>query len=206
MRATNRMKHRMTTLTGLGALALLLGIAGCGGGGVSVPEGPMPDGGNFTGVWHSPQYGEMHMIQTGQSVRGEYTKDERHGTITGTVRGNVMRFEWSERRELVAGRPSTTRGRGYFRYAIGEDTDHYIRGEWGHDNDISGGGPWNAVRDRRARPQLADPGQESTDENVEEFDTAGGSSGGGEDFDSPSDSGGGGGGGGGGDDLDLGDL
>ena len=111
----------------LGA-CLSLSSVGCGGGGVNVPEGPMPQGGTFSGVWHSPQYGEMHMVQTGQQVIGEYTKDERSGRIQGTVRGNVMRFEWSEQREMVSGVAQTTRGRGYFRYAIGDDGDHYIQG------------------------------------------------------------------------------
>lgn len=152
----------------LGALA-----AGCGGGGVNVPEGPMPQGGSYTGVWHSPQYGEMHMVQTGQQVVGEYTKDERRGRIQGTVRGNVMRFQWSEEREMVAGRPVTTRGQGYFRYAVGDDGDHYIQGEWGHDDSMTGGGPWNAVRDRRAEPRMSTDRDSSGGADVEEFDTAG---------------------------------
>jgi hypothetical protein len=187
------MRETLAIVLGVASLAL----AGCGGSGVSVEEGPMPEGGSYTGVWHSPQYGEMHMVQTGQQVVGEYTKDERQGRIQGTVRGNVMRFEWSEQRELVAGNPITTRGRGYFRYAIGEDGDHYIRGEWGHDDEMTGGGPWNAVRDRRAEPRLSGQDQTSGDENVEEFDSAGGGDLGGGDL---------GGGSGGDDDLDLGGL
>ena len=180
--------------------ALSLAVAGCGGGGVDVPEGPMPQGGTFSGVWHSPQYGEMQMVQTGQNVVGEYVKDERRGRIQGTVRGNVMRFEWSENRELVAGRPIVTRGRGYFRYAIGEDGDHYVRGEWGHDDDMAGGGPWNAVRDRR-QPSLSGRSESSSGgDDVEDFDSAGG----GDSFDSADDSGGGSGASGGDDDaLDL---
>ncbi|MGE0786846.1 MAG: hypothetical protein AB7S26_14335 [Sandaracinaceae bacterium] len=181
-------------------MGLLMGglFPGCGGGGVNVPEGPMPSGGSYTGVWHSPQYGTMQIVQTGNNVVGEYEKDERTGRIQGTVHGNVLRFEWTESRELVPGRPTITRGRGYFRYTIGEDGVHYIEGEWGVDDNASGGGEWNAYRDRRARPQLHDPSGSATgggDDGVEEFDTA--------------DSGGGGGGGGGGgmddDDDDSGD-
>lgn len=182
------------------ALAL---VAGCGGGGVNIPEGPMPQGGSFTGVWHSPQYGEMQMVQTGSAVVGEYTKDERRGRIQGTAQGNVLRFEWSEERELIAGHPVVTRGRGYFRYAIGDDGDHYVRGEWGNDNNLTGGGPWNAVRDRRRQPTLnanGSGGDSGGDSNVEEFDTAdgSGSSGGDEGGSRGRDSSGG--------DLDLGDL
>lgn len=169
-----------------GLAAALLAIAGCGGGGVSIPEGPMPSGGSYTGVWHSPQYGRMEMTQTGQQVVGSYEKDERTGRIQGSVQGNVMRFEWTEEREMVAGRPVTTRGRGYFRYEIGADGDHYIRGEWGVDSNQTGGGEWNAVRDRRARPSSQSASPESSggeESDVTEFDTA-------------DDSGGGGGGGG----------
>lgn len=176
------MRQTSAVLGGAAALIFSAGlvIAGCGGGGVNVPEGPMPEGGSFTGVWHSPQYGRMQMVQTGNNVIGEYVKDERTGRIQGTARGNVLRFEWTEERELVAGRPVVTRGLGYFRYSIGEDGDHYITGEWGIDDNRSGGGEWNAVRDRRARPELSDDGSggSAADEGFEEFDTADDSGGG----------------------------
>ena len=124
----------------------------CGGSGANLHAGPMPEGGNWHGQWQSPQYGEMHLCQTGQQVRGDYTKNERHGTLTGTVQGDLLRFSWEERRELVQGRPVITRGHGYFRYTIGEDTDHYFRGEWGIDDAYTGGGPWNGVRMRNRQP------------------------------------------------------
>lgn len=199
------MRNTVAILGGLAALMLTGVLApGCGGAGVDIPEGPMPDGGSFTGVWHSPQYGRMQMVQTGSNVVGEYTKDERAGRIQGTARGNVLRFEWSEERELVAGRPVVTRGRGFFRYSIDGAGDHIIQGRWGVDDDESGGGEWNAARDRRARPELSNQGEGGTsggDDDFEEFDSAGGGS----------DSGGGGGSGsgsssGGDDDLDLSDL
>lgn len=193
----------MRTISSAALGAALALIAGCGGSSVNIPEGPMPQGGSFTGVWHSPQYGEMHMVQTGSAVVGEYTKDERRGRIQGTVQGNVMRFEWSEQRELVSGRPITTRGRGYFRYAIGDDGDHYIQGEWGHDGNVAGGGPWNAVRDRRREPRVGSGGSggEGGGGDVEEFDSAEGAGGSGS-----SGSGSGSGSRSGGDDLGLGDL
>jgi hypothetical protein len=154
---------------------LLVTVAGCGGAGrANVSPGPMPDGETFTGVWHSPQYGEMQMVQTGNAVVGEYVHDERRGRIQGTVTGDLMRFEWSESREMVAGRPNTTRGRGYFRFEVGDDNDRYIVGEWGHDANETGGGPWRAVRDRRRRPSLSG-GSEGTSGGA--ADDEGGSSG-----------------------------
>lgn len=191
------------------ALALALsagpagaGLAACGGGGrANITPGTMPAGQTFTGVWHSPQYGEMQMVQTGNQVVAEYIQDERRGRIQGTVQGDLMRFEWSERRELVAGRPVTTRGRGYFRFVVGDDTDYYIVGEWGHDDNETGGGPWRGVRDRRRRPRLStDTGASPTSGGDE-----GGSEEGGDDLDSPGASSSGGGTRSGGGD-DLGDL
>ncbi len=140
----------------LGSLLLSLS-PGCGGDGIrhaNVSPGVMPAGQTFTGVWHSPQYGEMQMVQTGSQVVGEYTQDERHGRIQGTAQGDLMRFEWTEQRELVMGRPTTTRGHGYFQFQIGADTDSYIVGEWGHDQNETGGGPWRAARDRRRQPHM----------------------------------------------------
>jgi len=112
----------------------------------------MPTGGNWSGQWQSPQYGDMHLCQNGQQVMGDYIKNERHGTLHGTVQGDLLRFSWEEGRELVQGRPVTTRGHGYFRYVIGEDTDHYFQGEWGIDDAYEGGGAWNGVRMRNRQP------------------------------------------------------
>ena len=149
---------RLTTcLIALSALLLML-APGCGGDGVrhaNVSAAAMPDGQSFTGVWHSPQYGEMQVVQTGSHIVGEYTRDERSGRIQGTAQGNLFRFEWEEHRELISGRPTTTRGHGYFQFQIGGDGDAYIVGEWGHDDNETGGGPWRAARDRRRRPRLS---------------------------------------------------
>lgn len=168
------------------ALLVLAQLAGCGGAGrANVSPGPMPDGETFTGVWHSPQYGDMQLVQTGSSVVGEYVHDERRGRVQGTATGDLLRFEWTERRELVAGRPNTTRGRGYFRFQIGEDNDRYLVGEWGHDDNETGGGPWRAVRDRRRRPTLStgasgtsSGGEEGESNSGDEFPDEGGSGGG----------------------------
>lgn len=181
-----------TKIVTFGVVVGLLALAGCGGGGgarASVEIGTMPPGGTFTGVWFSPQYGEMHMRQTGTQVIGEYTKDERRGTIQGTVQGNVMRFEWRERRELVPGRPSETRGRGYWRFVVGQDGRNNLLGEWGPGTDEIGGGPWNAYMLRNRRPRL------STDASTSGGEDSGGETGGETGGDT------GGGGGGGGDDL-----
>lgn len=134
------------------APALLLGvILGCGGS--QMPKaGPLPQGATFYGVWESPQYGNMHLCQSGNKVIGDYVKHERAGRIQGDVDGDLLIFQWEDRRELVAGKPQVRKGRGYFRIQIGEDGDQYIKGEWGMDDELSGGGPWNAVKLRKGDP------------------------------------------------------
>jgi hypothetical protein len=167
--------------------AVLTSLAGCGAAGrANVSPGPMPDGETFTGVWHSPQYGTMQFVQTGSAVVGTYERDERRGRIQGTATGDLLRFEWSETREMVAGRPITTRGRGYFRFQIGGDGDAYVVGEWGHDDNETGGGPWRAARDRRRRPTIdssgstagatTDPAEERAEGTGDAFPDSGGSS------------------------------
>jgi len=150
---------------------LLVGVVclalGCGGEGSNLHAGPMPTGGTWSGVWQSPQYGEMHICQTGANVTGDYIKNERHGTLQGTVQGDLLRFSWEERRELVQGRPGVSRGHGYFHYTIGQDGDHYFQGEWGIDDAHDGGGPWNGVRMRNGQPTrcMGSHGGEQTDDS-----------------------------------------
>lgn len=132
-------------------------LVGCGG---SKPGGlrpaPMPAGGNFSGVYQSPQYGEINLMTTGNSVVGDYKKDERSGRITGTAEGDLMTFEWVEYRTLVAGKPLETRGKGYFRYVIDPSSgEHMLKGEWGLGDDYSGGGPWEAWKSKRQPPRFS---------------------------------------------------
>jgi hypothetical protein len=166
--------------------------AACGG--TELPKivsKSMPEGGSFTGVWHSPQYGEMHLRQNGSAVIGRFTKDERNGRIQGNVQGDLMRFEWTEKRELIAGRSVTTKGHGYFRIVNDEaDKAWKLIGEWGHDADERGGGPWNAIKSPKAKVMLDSAGHatdgsddessgsdSSSDEGEDDFsgkDTSGG--------------------------------
>lgn len=163
------------------AFPLLTLLLACGGGSSNLRAGNMPEGGSFHGIWQSPQYGNMHLCESGAQVVGDYEKDERHGRIQGTIQGDLMRFQWEERREMVVGRPTTTRGRGFFRIAKGNDNDWYFQGEWGHDAEETGGGPWNGVRMRRGNPtrcaassDAQNTSGESNDANWDD-DEAGGS-------------------------------
>jgi hypothetical protein len=152
------------------ALALPTLLGACGGAAEALPVEvrPMPEDGTFTGVWNSPQIGELHMVQTGQSVIGEYRRNERRGQIQGRVTGDVMRFEWRQERSLVPGRPSVRTGRGYFQFEVGGDERHYILGRWGHGESMLDGGEWRAVRNRTREPELSsESGGTSGDDDVE---------------------------------------
>lgn len=129
-------------------------LVACGGSTEAVIDvGSMPEGGTFNGVFQSAQYGEMHLCETGAQVVGRYEKDERRGTVQGTVQGDVLRFAWEESRELVGGRPRVTSGRGYFRLVAGRDGSFGLKGEWGYGTNLTGGGPWEAIKLRRRQPE-----------------------------------------------------
>lgn len=153
----------------LAMLACALVLSACAGGSSAIrsKKGPMPEGGDYTGVWFSPEYGEMHFHQTDGRVVGWYKKNERLGKIQGTVEGNVLRFEWEEKREMVTGKPTTTRGQGYFVYVIDHEERgeakyevHRLEGEWGLDDDDTGGGKWTATKSRSRKPQAKPPSEE----------------------------------------------
>lgn len=149
-------------------VGVLLGVPtlhGCGGGPQHVIQvGAMPAGATFTGVWFSPQYGEMHIEQNGSSAIGRYTKDERNGRIQGTVEGDVLRFEWTENRELIVGRPVETKGHGYFKIVQHQEDETWnLDGRWGTDASEHNGGPWTAVKSKTRKPELGGDGSSGSD-------------------------------------------
>jgi hypothetical protein len=149
--------------------------AGCGSGLPELKAGPMPSGGTFTGVDHSPQYGEMNMIQNGNSVVGEYKEDMRSGKIQGEAEGDLMRFEWTEEKAMVSNRAQETRGHGYFRYVVDPGNgDHVLKGEWGLGDQDRGGGPWNAYKSKGKEPKLTEhtSGGEESDQGSDTEDSS----------------------------------
>lgn len=146
-------------MSGLRSLVMLCAMVlatACGGGGANIPSGTtMPDGGTYTGVYHSPQYGEMHLIEDNGLVHGRYELDERRGTIQGELDGNVLHFEWVERKAMVSNRPTETVGHGYFQYMIDPSNgDHILKGRWGLGDDATGGGEWNAYKMKNREPSV----------------------------------------------------
>jgi hypothetical protein len=137
-------------------MAVGLLVLGCGGGTTSnITAGSMPENGSFSGVYFSPQYGEMHLVQNGNAVVGEFKKDERSGKIQGEAEGDVLRFEWIEYKAMVSNRPQEARGKGHFRYMIdASNGDHVLKGRWGLNDDDTSGGEWNAYKSRSRQPDL----------------------------------------------------
>jgi hypothetical protein len=97
---------------------------------MNITQGPMPTGQTFTGVYRSPQIGDIEIVQTGDSVAGRYEYDRAschvRATIEGTVQGNLLRFNWREDHR-PCGRIQPVIGRAFFFYHL-EETDGISRG------------------------------------------------------------------------------
>ncbi|HEX7476368.1 MAG TPA: hypothetical protein VF331_01040 [Polyangiales bacterium] len=164
------------TATFTAACIAALALGACGGSGVHLSAGPMPEGGTFTGVYHSPQYGDMNLIQNGSAVVGDYKQEMRAGKIQGEAEGDVLRFEWTESKAMIGNRPTEARGHGYFRYKIDKGNgDHVLTGEWGLGDAASGGGPWNAYKQKNKEPHLASEKRSSGGEKSSGDDESGSS-------------------------------
>jgi len=170
----------MTFRYGLALSLLLALLTACGGGNANLQADKMPEGGSFAGVYFSPQYGEMHLVQNGAAVHGKYKQDERSGEISGEADGNLLRFEWKEYKAMVSNRPQETIGHGYFHYLIDPSNgEHVLKGRWGLGDDESNGGEWNAYKSKSREP---DP------DSLGVGPTSGGESGGGDELDSDDES------------------
>ena len=140
---------------GLGVVLAALVAWGCGSSVPQVVAGPMPEGGNFNGVYFSPQYGEMNLVQNGSAVIGEYKHEMRSGRLQGEAKGDLLKFEWTEKKALVSNRAQESRGHGYFRYVVDKaNGDHVLKGEWGL-GDSDTGSPWNAYKSKGKEPKLS---------------------------------------------------
>jgi hypothetical protein len=127
---------------------------------VTIPQGAMPSGQSFTGVYRSPQIGDINLSQTGDAVIGayEYDRGDCHvrATLEGSTTGNLFRFHWSEDHRQC-GRMALVTGRGYFLIATettGETQRARLWGRWGYQNDDRSGGPWTAFKIPGRQPVL----------------------------------------------------
>jgi hypothetical protein len=149
-----------------GAAAASTLTLGCGPSGAApktanVQAGDLPDGAEWNGVYFSPLYGYLHILQDGPNVSGKWMRPvkDRWGELHGKITGDLIRFEWTERVIGLVGPNATRSGRGYFKYArpAGDNVDDTIAGQIGvGPNEV--GEPWDAVKQRNMMPDLASIG------------------------------------------------
>jgi hypothetical protein len=140
---------------------LTLGVVACGGGGpppghAVVKAGEMPAGGEWQGVYFSPLYGYLHIVADGKAVNGAWrtAAGDAFGELHGEIDGNVLRYEWKERRIGAVGADAVKKGKGYFVYSIPKEGEaHEIKGEWGLEDNDAGNG-WDAVKQKNMPPDL----------------------------------------------------
>ena len=123
--------------------------------------GAMPADASWTGVYYSPLFGYLHLVERGNHAEGKWMRPDgtRWGEIEGVVDGNLLRFEWAEHSEGLVGPSARREGRGYFVYERpeGTDVDDVVSGEVGEGDDDRGT-TWDAVKQRNLKPDLGNIG------------------------------------------------
>ena len=116
-------------------------MMGCGPR-ANIPDAqPLPAGQSWAGVWYSTQFEHMHLRQTGDDVNGIYTY-KFGGTIQGKANGNILKFTWLEPGDKNEARRAV-RGEGWL--AMTREGDLIVlKGEWGYNDAMTGGGVWEA--------------------------------------------------------------
>ena len=147
----------------LALIGAVLGLVACGGGGAQGAFDPasMPQGGDWTGDYFS-DWGRLELQRTGDTVVGTYRSDIKHGRLSGSVNGNVLRFTWNQQDERIVGHARSLEGAGQFQYVVDENGEHHLNGTWGYNSDVSGAGVWNANKSRARRRPRVDPNVNGT--------------------------------------------
>src|SRR5262245_30778283 len=107
----------------------------------SVKAGEMPVGGSWSGVYFDQIYGYLHLVEGVSTVSGKWRNNEGNswGEMSGSVEGDLFKFEWKEHKIGMVGKSATSQGHGYFKYVIPKEGEsHEIRGEWGLGADEAG--------------------------------------------------------------------
>ncbi|RYZ06027.1 MAG: hypothetical protein EOO73_17935 [Myxococcales bacterium] len=140
-------------------LAIASSLVGCGGNSevkhANVKPGALPEGGEWNGVYYSTTFGYLHLVSDNKSANGAWrtTAGDAWGEMSGEVDGDLLRFQWTERKIGAIGADATKKGHGYFRYTIPTPGEpHKIVGEWGL-GESDAGAPWEAVKQIRMEPK-----------------------------------------------------
>jgi hypothetical protein len=158
MRISRARTHLVCLAASLAVIAAGGVVAGCNGNNgpkvAHVGAKSMPDGQEWTGVYFSPQFGELHLVEKDGHAYGRWkAKDEsKWGKMSGTVDGAVFHFSWDEYLSGFSfGTAGHQHGKGYFVFGIDGDGNPTIKGEYGNDEDEVGA-PWNAVKEKNKVP------------------------------------------------------
>jgi hypothetical protein len=157
MRTTNVLYALLTTV----ALSTPLALCDCGGNQatrVEVTPKSMPSGATWDGVYFNPVWGYLHVQGEGSSFNARWKRADESawGEMHGTITNDVAHFEWKEHKIGMVGPSATSQGKGYFRYTRpeGDNVDDRLMGVWGFDDSETGGGEWDAIKQRNMKPDL----------------------------------------------------
>jgi hypothetical protein len=77
-----------------------------------------------------------------------------YGSLHGKTEGNLLRYEWEERRIGAVGADARKTGKGYFVFKVPKEGEApEIHGEWGL-NQSDAGNSWEAVKQKNKQPDL----------------------------------------------------
>lgn len=122
-----------------------------------VKAGSMPDGADWDGVYYDMLFGNLHLVEDGNVVKGKWQRPRKGqwGQLTGNLDGNLMRFDWEEYIDGLVGPNAKKKGKGYFVYSRppGDNVDDIIEGEIGRGEDEVGI-EWRAIKQRNVKANL----------------------------------------------------
>jgi hypothetical protein len=168
----DRLVRKTLTAVLVGSLALGLtavmsaATTGCAGDEHSkrakVPQGPMPENEQWTGVYFHPVYGHLHLQETEGSIVGRWKRADQSkwGELSGKANGNVMHYTWKEHTVGMVGASATTSGKGYFQYKMDAENRPVLDGQFGLKDDETGS-DWHNVKQARMVPDLKSIGGDS---------------------------------------------
>jgi hypothetical protein len=141
-------------------ISVAAALVGCGPGAgdvkhASLKPGALPAGGEWNGVYFSTQFGYLHLVSDNKSANGAWrtASGDAWGELSGECDGDLLKYQWTERKIGAIGADATKKGHGYFRYTIpNPDEPHKIVGEWGL-GESDAGNPWEAVKQIRMEPK-----------------------------------------------------
>lgn len=139
-----------------------------------IQPGPLPEGGEWRGVYYNQLYGFLHITESGGAVQGAWRTEagDKWGELYGETQGNLLRYTWTEHKIGIVGANATSEGKGYFVYSAPNPGEaHVIKGEWGL-GENEAGHTWEALKqlNQEPDPKSVRPNELEGHSGVEGFD------------------------------------